>query len=305
MGEGGKAVPVSEFLDVGLLASLPSLEFRARFLVSGFLSGLHGSPYRGSRVEFKEFRDYQPGDSLRSVDWKLYARTDRLHVRLHQDESNMNVHILLDYSMSMSYRGGAAVLSKWDYARSLAAAVALFLSRQGDAFSLSLAGLELNGYDRPSSTQAHFQHVLSRLHREADAPGCDWGRVLDVLLGLVRKRSIVLVISDFYSDPELFEPHLNRMRYLNCEPVFINVMDPSELDFDFDGPLLLSEMEGGSRLRMSPDLIRREYLAALGAHAEKMADMLGRYGGEYLRLRTDEQPLRALSAYLNARGRRK
>ena len=207
----------SEFLDMDLLVSLPSLEIQARYLVAGFLNGLHRSPYRGSSVEFKEYRDYQPGDPIRLVDWKVYGRTDRLHLRLRDDETNMNVYLLLDYSASMAYRGGKSRMSKWEYARSLAAALMLFLNRQGDAYTLSLVGEELEDYIRPMATQSHFSRLLAKLHREASAAACNWDHALDKLGGLIRKRSIVILISDFYTDTEVLREHLNRLRFMKCE----------------------------------------------------------------------------------------
>ena len=133
---------IADYLDIDLLARLSDLEFQAAFLVDGFLSGIHASPFRGRSVEFREHRNYHPGDEVSAIDWKAYARTDRLHVRTHEAETNLNAHILLDRSGSMNFRGPGARMSKWEYARSVAAALLLFLLRQQDAAALTLAGGE-------------------------------------------------------------------------------------------------------------------------------------------------------------------
>ncbi len=294
----------SEFLDIDLLGSLPSLEVQARYLVSGFLNGLHRSPYRGSSVEFKEYRDYQPGDPIKLIDWKVYGRTDRLHLRLRDDETNMNVYILLDYSASMGYRGPKSNMSKWEYARSLAAALMLFLSRQGDSFTLSLVGEELEDYIKPGSKQAHFVRLLSKLHRDPVAKACSWRNALDSLTGLIRKRSIVVLISDFYTDLDEFAEELNRLRFLKCEPLFFNIYDPMEINFDFDEPMLMGEMETGSRMRLSPDLIQKTYRERMQQHIKDLSDLVMSYGGDYMMLQTDTPPLKALGKYLSVRSER-
>lgn len=192
-------------------------------------------------------------------------------------------------------------MSKWEYARSLAAALMLFLNRQGDAYTLSLVGEELEDYIRPMAKQSHFIRLLAKLHREASAAACNWDHALDKLGGLIRKRSIVILISDFYTDTEVLREHLNRLRFMKCEALLFNILDPSELDFDFDDALYLSELESGNRLRLSPDLVRDDYRQRINNHLNTLSDMVKSYGGDYMLLRTDVPPLKALGKYLNVR----
>jgi len=136
----GEISAIPEFLDMELLSRLPSLEIQARFLVQGFLSGMHRSPLRGFNVEFKEYRSYEPGDEPRTIDWKVYARSDRLQVKVREEDTNLTAYLVIDASASMNYRGEGAVMSKWDFARSLAAAMILMFQRQRDAASLAVLG---------------------------------------------------------------------------------------------------------------------------------------------------------------------
>ena len=166
------AIPViPEFMDLDLLARLPSLEVRARFLVQGFLAGMHRSPLRGFNVEFKEFRSYEPGDEPRTIDWKVFARTDRLQVKVREQDTNLTAYIAVDASSSMNYRSPGAVMSKWEFARSVAAALVLLLARQRDAASLAVIGTGGLRFSRPSLKASAQRRMMAALDRNADGPG--------------------------------------------------------------------------------------------------------------------------------------
>jgi len=292
---------VPDFVDMELLSRLPSLELRARYLVEGLLTGLHRSPLRGHNVEFKEFRAYQPGDEPRTVDWKVYARTDRLHVRLREEETNLTAYVAVDASRSMGYRSERAGMTKWDYARSVAAALLLLLNRQQDCVSLSLMGDGLPVFVRPSLKASELKHMMAALHREPHLPGGSLAAELEELAQLARRRSLVLVISDFYETPSALAGPLGHLRYAGCEPILLHVMDPRELEFDFDSPVLLQELESRARLPMSPDVLRRGYLRRLEAHRTAVEEAARSHGGDYVLLRTDQPPVEGLGAYLARR----
>ncbi len=293
----------SEFLDASLLSALPELELQARFLVEGFLSGLHRSPLRGGSSEFKEFRVYQPGDELKSIDWKVYARTDKLHIRLREEDTDMRCYIVLDSSASMDYRSPKATMSKWDFARAIAAALLFFLRKQRDLVSLSFMGNELELFEKAASGAAHSHKLMAALHRKASSRPTDIPRALESLLGLVKRRSIVLIVSDFYAEPDALGEAVARLRHLNCEVVLMQVLDPRELRFDFDDPLLLQELESSASVAVSPDLVRDEYLAKIRAHLDAVSSKAASIGAEHVLLPTDEVPLKALGSYLNRRER--
>jgi len=295
----------TEYLDVDLLSKLPNLEMRARYLVSGFLSGLHKSPYRGSSVEFKEYRDYQPGDELKQIDWKAYGRTDRLQIRLREDETNMSAYLLLDKSASMNYKGPDGVMTKWDYSRSIVAAFLLFLQRQRDSVALGFVGHGLEDFVRSSSKSSHFHQMMKNLHCDASADESNLAEAMSTIVNQVRSRSIVMVVSDFYTDADELKSAVAQLRHSNCEILFFHVLDPREICLDFDESVLLQDLETKDKLVMSPDLLKKDYEKKMLAHIKSVSDLVRSYGGDYLLLRTDEVPVKALGAYLSMREAKK
>lgn len=295
---------ITDYLDVDLLARLPNLEIRARFLVDGFLNGMHTSPFRGSNVEFKEHRKYNPGDDLSDIDWKAYARTDRLHIRMHEDDTNLNAHLLLDRSASMNFKSPEACLSKWDYARSIAAATLLFLNKQEDASALALVDGAYHPSGRPSTTNLHFKQMLERLAIDADAGECDWPQALAELAKEIHPRSIVILISDFYTEPPALAQAFDTLHNKNCEILLFHVMDPLEADFSYPEPVLLEDNETGERLTLSPDLIREDCGRRFKAHIAALTELACSRAGEYVPLKTDRVPLDLFGAYLNLRSKR-
>ncbi len=291
----------SEFLDAAMLSSLPELELQAKFLVSGFLSGLHRSPMKGGSAEFKEFRAYQQGDELKSIDWKVFARTDKLHVRLHEEDTDMSCYIVLDRSASMDYKSPKGSMTKWNYGRAIAAALVYFLHRQRDNISLSYIGEGLEDYRKAASRASHMHSLMAGLHRKAAAQASDIAGALETLVSLVRRRSIVMVISDFYADPAAIDSAAVKIKHLNSEVIFMHVLDPRELSFDFDEPIILRELEGAANMPVSPDAIRDDYRRKIEAHVTAIEAIAHSLGGDYVLLKTDEVPLKALGSYLHRR----
>ena len=292
---------IPSFLDVELLSRLPGLELQAKYLVEGFLSGLHRSTFRGHNVEFMEFRGYQPGDEPRTIDWKVYARSDRLYVKLREEETNLTSYVVVDVSASMNYASPRAAMTKWQYARSMAAALLLLLNRQQDAASLVLAGKGLPVFIRPSLRASELRRMMGALQRDALEPVTSLGECLNDLSRLVRRRSMLIVISDFYVDPKSMEAAIGQLHFLKCEPIFLHVMDPRELELDFDSPVLLRELESQGRLPISPDLLRQKYLGRLAEHRKALESLATGHGGDYVLLRTDQPPVAGLGAYLARR----
>ncbi len=296
---------IADYLDVDLLARLPNLEFRAGFLVDGFLSGMHASPFRGSNVEFREHRKYHPGDNLSDIDWKAYARTDRLHIRLHEDDTNLNAYLLLDRSASMNFQGPQASMNKWDYARSVTAALLLFLNRQKDASALTLVGKNADFSEPPATTDLHFRHQLERLAVEADSKECNWDSALAKLAKEIRPRSIVILISDFYTVPASLIRPFDNLRNKGCELLLFHIIDPAETDFSGTEPLLLEDNESGERLSLTPELIRDHFREQVREHAAALTELVRSRAGDYVPLKTDRVPLDLFGAYLNLRAKRR
>jgi uncharacterized protein (DUF58 family) len=291
----------SEILDLDLVQRLESLELRARYVVEGFLSGLNRSPFRGFSVEFAEYRHYFPGDPLRLIDWKLYGRTDRLYVKQFEEETNLQCHLLLDLSGSMNYRSRAPVMTKIDYARTMAASLAFFLHRQRDSVGVTL--LKPDGidylYSRVSNT--HLRQVMNNLEGATAAGEIDLAGGMQTFANLLHRRSLIILISDFYETPEALASALKRLRYDHHEVIALQILDPAEIDFDFWESSFFHDLENGSRLVIDPASIRREYQKNFKAHQRQIAHVMRDYEVDLTQFRTNTPMEGALSAYLSKR----
>jgi len=290
-----------ELLDLDLVQRLESLELRARYVVEGFLLGLNRSPFRGFSVEFAEYRHYFPGDPLRLIDWKLYGRTDRFYVKQFEEETNLQCHLLLDLSGSMNYRSRPASMTKIDYARTMAAALAWFLHQQRDAVGVTL--LTPTGFDYlPSrASNTHLRQVMNNLEGATSAGEIDLAGSVRGFADLLHRRSLVILISDFYESPEALASALKRLRYGHHEVIALQILDPAEVDFDFQESSFFHDLENGSRLAIDPESIRREYQKNFGAHQQEIARVMRDHDVDLTSFRTDSPIEGALSAYLAKR----
>lgn len=291
-------------LDLQLLADLPTLALRARCLVDGFLSGRHRSPQKGSSVEFAEYRDYQFGDDLRRVDWRLFGRTDRLHVKQFEEEAQLRVFLVLDASASMDFKSRPQFMSKLEFARLAVAGVAALAQRQSDAFGLGVVGVELVDFLRARSSAAHWQALIGRLEAVQAQGQTALARTLEALAEIIPSRSLVVIASDFYEEPAALESALRRLRYDHHDIIGLQVLDPLELNFDFDVAGTFVDAETGSRLKLDSPAVRRGYLERFRRFCTELEDMFRDAGGDLAQLRTDEPPTAALSSYLAVREHR-
>jgi uncharacterized protein (DUF58 family) len=289
---------------MALLAELPDLTLQARYMVEGFLSGQHRSPQKGSSVEFAEYRAYQPGDDLRRVDWRLYGRTDRLHVKQYEEETQLRVFLLLDTSASMDFRSPQAKFRKIEFARILLAALGLLAQRQRDAVGLALAGASLADFMRARSSPAHWRGFVARL--EAVIPGgiTSLADSLESLAELVPPRSLVVIASDFYEEIPRLAAALQRLRYDHHDLIGLHVLDPWEIDFDLDERGQFVDAETGARIKMDAAAVRKGYLERFGKFCAELDETFRSLGGESMRLRTDQSPMEVLAEYLAHRNQR-
>jgi uncharacterized protein (DUF58 family) len=288
--------------DPRLLAALSGLQLKARYVMEGFLSGVHGSPFHGLSVEFSEYRDYQPGDDPRSIDWRFFARTDRLCVKRFEQETNARCYLACDTSASMAYRGTRAWGSKMDAARILAAALASLLLRQNDAVGcLGLGGASL-GFLPPSRVPGQLGRLLGRL--DGFAPG--GGPLLEPLLSqasrLLHRRSLVLVVSDLLERSEAAERAFERLRFDGHECLVVQLLDPDEVDFPFAEGTILEDLETGARRETRPGA-RERYLRRFEDAMEGWKSLFRRLEVPLALVRTDEDPRRALARLLVERKR--
>lgn len=303
--------PTTSFLDPSVLARIGNLELLAKTVVEGFINGLHRSPHLGASTDFAEHRAYMPGDDIRRIDWRLWARTDRYYVKEFEAETNTNFVLILDVSPSMRY--GASPedgrVSKLSYACYLAACLAYFSNTQRDRVGLATIDNDVIDYVPPSAK--HLQQILHSLdrieHRARD------GRVvggksrllppLQKLSETLRRRSLVLLLSDFYEDPQDVIDALAYVRGRGNDMMVFHVLDPRELDFPFADSSNFIDMETGEKMPVIPEYLRKQYRELIREHTDALSKRVGEARADYALFDTSKPLDRALFAYLAARQR--
>ena len=290
------------FLDPATIARLGTLELKARTIVEGFLSGLHRSPFKGFSVEFAEYRQYIAGDDLSSIDWKVYARSDRYYVKKFEEETNLNCYILLDVSASMGYgrRGGA---TKFEYGQMLSASLAYLMNRQHDAFALAAFDDAIVQMLPPSARPGHLRSLLVTLDRLRLGTRTDVSKPLHALADAIKKRGMVVLISDLLDDPERTIDGLRHFRFRGTDVIVFHLIDPDELTFPFERATKFRDMELGDELMAVPAVVRPAYLAELERVLDLYKRELRSMGVDYRLLDTSEPLEHALMSYLSNRSR--
>jgi uncharacterized protein (DUF58 family) len=289
------------FLDPAVIARIGSMELRARTIVEGFLSGLHRSPYKGFSVEFAEYRQYMQGDDLSTIDWKVYARSDRYYVKKFEEETNVDCHLLVDVSASMRY---GAPVTKLDYGSYLAASLAYLMSRQHDGVGL-IAFDERIVTRLPASARAgHLHALLATLDRLPRGARSDVSKPLHGLAEALVKRSMAVVISDLLDDPAEVLKGLKHLRFRGTDVIVFHVLDPDELAFPFTRQSRFRDLETDEEVVAMPALVRTQYLEKITALLAFYERELRVAGIDYVRLVTSQPLDFALLSYLSTRARR-
>ena len=289
------------FLDPSVLAGLSNLELRARVVVEGFLSGLHKSPNRGFSVEFNDYRHYQRGDDMRHVDWKLYARSDKLYIKQYEDETNVRCVILLDTSASMAYSSGG--ISKLNYGITLASALSYFIMRQRDAVGLITFDDEIRNYLPAKRRQPHLMQVLRTLAQVESGKKTDVVKPLTDLAASLNKKSFVILISDMLDDEERIINTLQNLRGMGNDVITFQIMDDAELNFPFNEASEFIDMEDDESYITSPAAIRNAYLENLNEFLSYCRKQCQSSGVDYCLLNTAEPLDEALSNYMAKRAK--
>lgn len=256
--------------------SIKSLELRAKHVVEGFWNGLHRSPYHGFSIEFTEYRQYSPGDDPRYLDWRLYARTDRYYIKKFEDETNLRCHLLVDNSRSMDF--GTLGYTKTEYANTLAATLAYFLYQQGDAIGLLTFDEKIREYLPARHRTGHLRHIMLALESPVAGSATDLSGPLKRILELVKKRGVLVLISDLLAPIETLQKNLFALTASGHEVVIFQLLDPAELSFSFEKAVMFQDVESGRDLFIEPQEIRKEYLEKLETHnaaAKKMCQESG------------------------------
>ncbi len=283
------------------LATITDLSLLARTVVDGLMSGLHRSPHSGSSVEFAQYRPYTQGDDLRNIDWQLYGRTDRLHIKQYEEETTLRATVLLDCSASMEY--GSQSLSKFSYARMLAASLAMLLHSQRDAVGLITYHHELLAYIPPRSSDKHVRRVLVELDNALPAGQTDTSGALHYLGDVLHPRGMVILISDLLQPVDAMVHQLKSLRARHQDVLVLHISDPAERDFSFDSSLTLVDAESGREQFMDPSAIRDEYLSNRTQHFTTIRKACHASEIAIAEFSTDEPLDRALQVFLNHRTR--
>jgi len=288
----------ARFVDPKILARIGSLDLLARTVVDGFINGLHRAPYFGASIDFAEHRGYVPGDDIRRVDWRLYARTDRYYVKQYEADTNTNFCILLDVSRSMGFASRG--ISKLEYSCFLSACLAYLAHRQRDRVGITTFDSEIVEHVPPSAK--HFDVVLHTLDRARTMrPGNL--RVLNDLAEHFKRRSVVALVSDFYEEPDAVLEAIKPLRFLGNDLMVFHVLDPAEIDFTYEDASAFEDLESGEQIPVVPEALTEQYRELIRAHSTALAERFSEHRIDYTLLNSAEPLDRALFSYLSSRAK--
>ncbi len=287
------------FADPKALMRIRNLELRARAVVEGFSKGLHRSPRHGFSAEFAEYRSYVPGDDIRYLDWKVLARRDRCFIRKFREETNLRCHLLLDLSRSMDY--GSLTYTKLEYARTLAATLAVFLHQQGDVIGLLTYDEVPRDYLPPRHRSGHLHALLAALGRPALGKSAALHSPVEAILSRGRMRGLMFVISDFLTPLEELKAPLASLAACGHDVTLFQTLDPAEIDFTFDASVNFEDLESGRVLPADPGRVREAYLKKFNAHQQGLKSLCDPLGIIHHLLPTDRPLESALHTYLSDR----
>jgi len=291
---------VSRFLDPAVLGALSGLDLVAKTVVEGFVAGLHRSADLGFSHEFAEYRAYTPGDDLRNVDWNVYARTDRTYVKRYRGETNSPVTMLLDASNSMNYASHS--VTKMNYARFMAAAIFyLAVRKQRDAAGLLVFDDEVRNYINPSARHGQLARLLAGLELAEPRARTNFEQPMRHLEGLLSRRGIVVILSDFYEPPNSLLRAIEPLRFRGNEVLLFHVLDPKELHPGLGGSTVLVDLETRARIEVTAEYAAKEYSERIAKHIAALRDATERAGMSYQLLVTDRPLDDALREYLTVR----
>ena len=287
------------YLDPAILARLGLNPLVAKLVVEGFISGLHKSPFHGFSVEFADHREYVPGDDLKYLDWYLYARTDNYYIKRYEEETNLRCYILLDRSASMGF--GTGTITKWDYSAFLASSLAYMMLKQQDAVGMGLFGSKPGMLVPPRSRTNHLRQLMALMVRNPPQGATDVGLSLKMIVRNLKRRGMIVVISDLIDDPPATLAALRLLASHRHDVVVFHVNDAAEFDFPFEGATLMRDMETGEEIEIDPVVVREAYIKQMDENCEFYRKGLTEMGIDYVLLNTKQPYEYALNHYLQRR----
>ena len=290
---------VHKFLDPQVLNKITRLDLKARHIVEGFMGGMHKSPYHGFSVEFAEHREYAPGDDLKHLDWKVFARTDRLFIKEYELETNLRSHILLDTSESMDY--GGKETTKLELASHIAASMAYLILRQQDSVGMVCFDKEVKSFIPTSSSMGHLRPILGTLAQSEAKNKTDLGVVLNALAERIQRRGLIILISDLFDKPETILKSLQHFSHKRHDVIVFHVLDEYELTFPFERMTLFEGLEDYPKQLVDPRSLRKAYLEEVNRFCEEMRRGCVKQMVDYVRISTDQDLDVELTKYLASR----
>ena len=292
-------MPGAQFVDPKILARIGNLELLARTVVDGFINGLHRAPHFGASVDFAEHRGYVPGDDIRRVDWKLYARTDRYYLKEYEADTNTNFSVILDISRSMDFASRG--ISKLEYGKYLGACLAYFAQKQRDRIGCVTFDDDIVNYIPVSAK--HFNVVLHTLDRSKPEKAGNLITPITKMAEHFKRRSVLALISDFYEEPEVILEAIKPLRFLGNDLMVFHVLDPAEIEFKYDDASSFEDLESGEQIPVVPEALAEQYRALMKAHIDSLSTKFSEHRIDYTMVNTAEPLDRALFSYLSSRER--
>ncbi len=290
---------IAELLDPAAISRAEALGFHARYVVEGYMAGEHKSPYRGFAIEFAQHREYAPGDDTRHLDWKVLARTDRYFIKQYEQETNYVAHILLDGSESMQY--GSGKLTKLQYAKMMAACLSYLILHQRDAVALGIFDEQMRDFAPRSNSKGTIHSIMSRLAAYQGAQRTDIAKTLHDLALQLRRKGIVIIISDFFDEEEKILEGIRHLRFGGHEVIVLHTLDVEELEFPFQGLVEFQGLENLPKVLTRPREIRETYKKVFGEFCTKLRRGCERNHVHYVQVNTGQPLAQVLSSYLTFR----
>ena len=295
----GGSIPGARFVDPAILARIGKLDLLARTVVDGFINGLHRAPYFGASIDFAEHRGYVPGDDIRRVDWRLYARTDKYFVKQYEADTNTNFSVILDVSKSMGFASRG--ITKLDYACFLAACLAYMAHRQRDRVGCITFDEDIVDYVPVSAK--HFNVLLHTLDRAKPLRAGNLAGPVGKMAEHFKRRSVLALISDFYEEPDIILEAIKPLRFLGNDLMVFHILDPAEIEFSYDDASSFEDLESGEQIPVVPESLSAQYRELMKAHIDALSTKFSEHRIDYVMMNTAEPLDRALFSYLSNRER--
>ena len=290
-----------KYLNPSIVSKISSLELKAKYIVEGFIMGLHKSPFHGFSVEFAEHRQYMPGDEIKRIDWKIYGKSNKFYVKQYEEETNLKCYIVLDSSASMGYCSNKKLPNKFEYALSLSAAFAYLMIKQQDAVGAGVYNNKLNSFLPAHSRLNYLSEIMKVLSNAKPSSGTMSSKALNLMAERIKRRGLVIVISDFLDDINESISALKHFRHKQNEVIAIQLLDPLEKSFNFDYNATFRDMETGEQMVSQPSQIKNDYQITINNFLKKFKKECSNSGIDYLLIDTSTPFDTALTEYISKR----